>query len=188
VSLKKTVIIYHYGYFLAPVKLPHPVIVDLLDVTEAVTGEIIPHKFQKPDLLGKKGIFILFGFSGDVKTFIIRNCCIIVPMLVKPTKLPPVNIPVFISFTVKHVWINAAYGKTAFIYPALSVFQEPAGSVVIIPYPYCIPGDVKNTVLVTEFGCRCRFDSSRINFFYYGYITIKQENVSVECSGTAFCT
>jgi hypothetical protein len=109
-------------------------------------------------------------------------------MLVKSGELPPVNTPFFISFTVKHVGINAAYGKTVFVNPALSVFQEPAGSFIIIPYPNCVPGNVKNTVLIAEFGCRSRFYSSSIKCFYSGYIKIKQENVSVECSGTAFCT
>jgi hypothetical protein len=188
VPLKKTVIIYHNGYFLTTVEPPHPVIVDFLDMAEPVTGEIILHKFKKPDLVGKKGIFVFFGFTGEIEALIFRNGCIILPVLVKPTELTPVNTPFFISFTVKHVGINAAYGKTAFVNPALSVFQEPAGSAIIILYPNCIPGDVENTVLVAEFGCRRRFDSSRINCFYSGYIAIKQEHVSVECPGTAFCT
>jgi len=183
VLLKETVIIYHNGDLITTIKLPYLIIVYFLDVTEPVAGEIILHTFEKMDLLGKERIFVLFGLAGEIEALVIRDNCIILPVLVKSGELPPVDEPVLVGFAVEHVWINTTDGKTAVINPAPSVFQKPAGSRFIIPCPYRIPRDIEYAILVAKFGCRRRFERRWIKFFYCGYVAIEQEYMAVECPG-----
>jgi hypothetical protein len=131
-------------------------------MAEPVTGEVVLHDFEKPYFVGKECIFVLFGFAGEIETLIVRNTCVILTMLVKSGKLPPVNIPVFVRFTVEHIWIDPADSKTAIINPALSIFKKPATAVGCILCPYCIPGNVEYAVLIAEFGSWCRFKGSGI--------------------------
>jgi hypothetical protein len=166
VLVQVTIIIYHNGDLLTPLKPPYLVIIYFLHVTEPVTGEIILHEFKKPDFLGKERIFVLLGFTGEIEALVIRDNRIILPVLVKSGELPPVDIPVFVRFPVEHKWINPTDSKTVVVDPAPSVFQKPAGLTVIILCPYCIPRDIKYAVLVAKFGCRCRFDCSRIKCSY----------------------
>jgi hypothetical protein len=157
--------VYHHRDLFTAVKPPYMVIVNFLHVTELVTGEIIPDEFEKPDLLRKERILVLFGFTGKIEALVIRNNSVIFPVLVKSGKLPPVDVPVFVGFTVEHVWINTTDCKTAVVNPAPSVFQKPAGSTDLIPCPHCIPRNIEYAVLVAKFGCWCRFESSRIKCF-----------------------
>ena len=165
VRFEVAIIKYHNGDLFTTVKPPYPVIVYFLHVSEPVTGEIILHEFEKPYLLGKECIFVFLGFTGEIEALVIRYNSIIFPVLVKSGELPPVDVPVFISFAVEHVRINAADCKTAFVNPAPSVFQEPAGSTGIILCPQCIPRDIEYTVLVAEFGSRCGFESGGFQCF-----------------------
>jgi hypothetical protein len=138
VLFEGAIIKYHDGDLFTTVKPPNPVIVNFLHVSQPVTGEIILHKFEEPYLLRKECIFVLLGFTGMIEAHVIRYFSIIFPVLVKSGELPPVNVPVFVSFAVEHVGINAADSKTAVVNPAPSVVQEPAGSTGIIPCPYRI--------------------------------------------------
>jgi len=185
VLLEKTIIIYHNGDLITPFKPPQLVIVYFLYMAEPVTGKIILHTFEKLNFLCKERIFVLFGLAGEIEAQVIRDFSAILSMLIKPGELPPVNVPVFVRFAVKHIRVNAADSKTAVINPAPAVFQKPAGSGIIILCPYCIPGNVENAILVAQFGRRGRFESGRINCFYCGYVTIEQEYMAVECPRTA---
>ncbi len=117
-----TVIIYHNGDLIPPFKPPQLVIVYFLHVTEAVTAEILLHEFEKLNLLCKERIFVLLGLAGENETLVIRHDSAILPVLIKPGELAPVNVPVFVRFTVKHIRVYAADGKTAVINPAPAIF------------------------------------------------------------------
>jgi hypothetical protein len=132
---KETLIIYHNGDLFTTVKPPYLVIIYFLHVTELMAGEIILHEFEKSYLMGKERIFVLFGFPGEIEALVIRDYCIILPVLVESGELPPVNVTVFIRFAVEHVGINTTDSKAAVINPAPSVFQKPAGSRLIILRP-----------------------------------------------------
>jgi hypothetical protein len=122
VLLEKTIIIYHNGDLITPVKPPQPVIVYFLHVTEPVTAEILLHEFEKLNLLREERIFVLLGLAGEIEALVIRDDSAILPMLIKPGELPPVNVPVFVRFAVEHIGVNAADGKTEVINPAPAVF------------------------------------------------------------------
>jgi hypothetical protein len=131
--LLQLAIIKHHDSDLFPMfKPPHPVIVYFLHVTKAVSSKIVLHEFQKPYLMCKERIFILLGFTGEIEALPIRYNGIVLPVLIKPRELPPVDIPVLVWFTVEHIGINATDSKTAVIYPAFSIIQEPAGSTAVI--------------------------------------------------------
>jgi hypothetical protein len=157
-------------------------------VTEPVTGEIILHEFEKLYFLVKECILIFFGFTGEVEALVIRNTCIVFPVLVKSGELPPVYGTAVVWFTVEHIGINTTDSKTAVINPALSVFQKPAASINCILCPHRIPGNIENAVLVAEFGRRRRFKSSRVKCPDRGDIAVEQEYMTVECPGTALRT
>jgi hypothetical protein len=80
----------------------------------------------------------------------------------------------------EHIRVNAADGKTTVINPAPAIFEKPAGSGIVFPGPQCIPGNVENAMLVTEFWCRSWFKCGRIQCFYCGYVPIEQEYMTVE--------
>jgi hypothetical protein len=149
-------------------------------VTEVVPAEILLHEFEKLDLLREECIFVLFGLAGEIEALVIRDDSAILPMLIKPGELPPVNVPVFIRFAVEHIRVNATDGKTAVINPAPAIFQKPAGSGIVLPCPQCIPGNVENAILVAKFWCRSWFKCGRIQCFYCGYVLIEQEYMTVE--------
>ena len=136
---KASIIIYHHSNLIATIKLPNPVIVYLLHVTEPVAVEVILHKFEKPYLVRKERIFVLLGFTGEIEAHVIRDNSIIFTMLVKPGELSPVDVSVFIRFTVEHVWINATDSETVFINPAPPVVEEQAGLPGIVLRPQSIP-------------------------------------------------
>ncbi len=117
-----TIIIYHNSDLFTPFKPPQLIIVYFLHVTEAVTVEILLHEFEKLNLLGEECIFVLLGLAGENEALVIRDDSAILPVLIKPGELPPVNVPVFIRFTMKHIRVNAADGKTAVINPAPAIF------------------------------------------------------------------
>jgi hypothetical protein len=121
VLLEVIIIKYHDGDLFSSVKPPYLVIVHFLHVSEPVTAEIILHEFEKPYLMSKESIFVLLGFTGEIEALVIRYFSIIFPVLVKSGELPPVDVPVFVSFTVEHVGINATDSETVVINPALPV-------------------------------------------------------------------
>jgi hypothetical protein len=180
VLLKTTIIIYHNSDLITPFKPPQPVIVYFLHVMEAVTAEIILHEFEKLNFMREERIFVLLGLAGELEALFIRNDSAILPMLIKPGELTPVNVPVFIRFAVKHIRVNAADGKTVVINPAPAIFQKPAGSRVVLLCPYCIPGNVENAILVAKFGRRGRSESERIEGFCRGYVSIEKEYMAVK--------
>ena len=135
VLLETTIIIYHNRDLIPPFKPPQLVIVYFLHVTEAVTAEIILHEFEKLNFLREERIFVFLGLAGEIETLVIRNYRAILPMLIKPGELPPVNVPVFVRFAVEHIRVNAADGKTAVINPTPAIFQKPAGSGIILLCP-----------------------------------------------------
>jgi hypothetical protein len=157
-------------------------------MTKPVTEEIILYEFEKLYFLCEECIFVLLGFTGEIETLVIGNTCVILPVLVKSGELPPVDNPMVVRFAVEHIGINTTDRKAAIVNPALSVFQEPAASTGRILCPNCIPGNIEYAVLVAEFWRRCRFQSSRIKSPDGCNITIEQEYVTVECSGTALRT
>ena len=106
-------------------------------------------------------------------------------MLVEAGDLAPVHLSPFIRFPVEHVRIDAADGKPAVIDPAPVVFQKPARSLAIVLYFQGIPRNIENTVLVAELGIRSRFERVRIDLPDRGNITVKQEDMAVECPGAA---
>ena len=165
VPFEITVIKYHDGDLFTTVKPPYLVIVHFLNVSEPATSEIILYKFEKSYLLCKECIFVFLGFTGEIEALVIRYFIIIFPVLVKSGELPPVDVPLFVSFAVEHVGINVADGKTAVINPASSVFQEPARSTGVILRPQCIPRDIEYTILVAEFRSRCGFESGGFQCF-----------------------
>jgi hypothetical protein len=122
VLLEKTIIIYHNGDLITPLKPHQLVIVYFLYVTEPVTAEILLHEFEKLNLLREERIFVLLGLAGEIETLVIRDDRAILPMLVKPGELPIVNVPVFVRFAMKHIRVNAADGNTTVINPAPAVF------------------------------------------------------------------
>jgi hypothetical protein len=87
---------------------------------------------------------------------------------------------VFIGFAVKHIWVDAADGKTVVINPTPAIFQKPAGSGIVFLCPNCIPGNVENAILVAKFRCRSWFECGRIQGFYCGYVPIEQKYMTVE--------
>jgi hypothetical protein len=159
---KAAIIIYHHSNLIATIKLPNPVIVNFLHVTEPVAVEIILHKFQEPYLVRKERIFVLLCFAGEIEAHFNRNHSIILTVTVKPGELPPVDVPLFIGFTVEHIRINTTDSETAFINPAPPVVQEQAGSTGIILGPQCIPRNIEYAILVAKFRVRCWFEGFRI--------------------------
>jgi hypothetical protein len=149
-------------------------------VAKVVTAEIILHELEKLNFMREERIFVFLGLAGEMEALFLRNDHAILPMLIKPGELTPVNIPVFIRFAVKHIRVNAADGKTAVINPAPAIFQKPAGSGIVLPCPYCIPGNVENAILVAKFRCWSWFESGRIESFCCGYVPIKQEDMTVK--------
>jgi hypothetical protein len=180
VLLETTIIIYHNCDLITPFKPPQPVIIYFLHVAKVVTAEIILHELEKLNLMREERIFVLLGLAGEMEALFFRNDRAILPMLIKPGELTPVNGSVFVRFAVKHIRINAADGKTAVINPAPAIFQKPAVSGIVLPCPYCIPGNVENAILVAKFRCRSWFESGRIESFCCGYVPIKQEDMTVK--------
>jgi hypothetical protein len=135
VLFEKTIIIYHNGDLIAMFEPPQLVVVYFLHVSEAVTAEILQHEFEKLNFLCKECIFVLLGLAGEIATLIIRNDSAILPMLIKPGELTPVNVPIFVRFAVEHIRVNAADGKTVVINPAPAIFQKPAGSGIVVLCP-----------------------------------------------------
>jgi hypothetical protein len=119
-------------------------------MAEVVTGEIVLHVFEELDLLREKCILVFLCFTRERETFFIRDRMPVFPVLVKPGELPPVNGTMLIGLAVQHVGIDAADGKPVFIDAAFSLFQKPAGSLVIVLCLQGIPGDIERSVLVTE--------------------------------------
>jgi hypothetical protein len=89
---------------------------------------------------------------------------------------------------VEHVWVDTAYGKPPVIDRAPAIFKEPAGSLFIVFDFQGIAGDIECTVLVAELGIRGGFECIRIDCTCRGYLLLQQEDVTVECPGTAFRT
>jgi hypothetical protein len=180
VLLESTIIIYHNRDLISPFKPPQPVIVYLLHVTEAVTAEINLHEFEKLNFMREERILVFLGLAGEMEALLLGNDRAILPMLIKPGELTPVNVPVFIRFPVEHIRVNATDGKTAVINPAPAIFQKPAGSGIVLLCPYCIPGNIENAILVAKFWRRGRFDRGRIKGFYHGNVSIEQEYMAVK--------
>ena len=165
--------------------LPHPVIVDFLDVPEPVPGKIFMYTFQERDLVGKERMLVFHGLTSDGKGFIIRNLRIVFAVLIRTGYLAPVHLPSLIRFTMEHVRVDAADRWPVFIDPAPAIFEEPAGSITVVLCPQRIPGDIKYTVLVAELGLRGRFDRGRIEGPDTGHFAIDQKNMAVERAGAA---
>ena len=178
--LETTIIIYHNRDLISPFKPPQPVIVYLLHVPKAVTAEINLHEFEKLNFMREERILVFLSLAGEMEALLLRNDRAILPMLIKPGELTPVNVPVFIRFPVEHIRVNAADGKTAVINPAPAIFQKPAGSGIVLLCPYCITGNIENAILVAKFRCRGRFERGRIKGFYHGYVPIEQEYMAVK--------
>ncbi len=186
--LQLSVMVYHnrnrYTFF----KRPQPIIIYLLDMAETIPREIIVNTLKNRDLLHEERILILFGFTGDRQALFTGDIRIILPVDIQPGNLPPVHLPVLIRFTVKHIRVDPADGKTPVINPAPVVFQIITRTCIVVLCPQRIPGDIERAVLVTEFRIRCGFKCSRIDLPDCVHIPVEQEDVPVERPGAAFCT
>ncbi len=164
---------------------PHTVIVDFLDVPEPVPGKPVMHAFQKCNLVSKERMLIFHRFTGNGKALIIRDLHVVLPMTVKAGYLPPVHISLSIGFAVEHIGIDTADGKPPVIDPAPAVFKKPARPLGIVFYLQCIAGDIKYAILVAELGIWGRFESIGFDRPYCSHVPVEQEDMAVECPGTA---
>jgi hypothetical protein len=169
-------------------KIAKLIIIYFLDMPQLVPGEIILNKFKEPDFLGKKRILIFLCFTGNYHTFLIRKGSIIHPMLLQTRELPPVYNPVFVWFTVQHVRIDTADNKPPVIDTAPAVFEEPAGSCIIILYLQCIPGNIEYAILIAEFRPRSRLQGIGFDFPHGFHIAVEKEDMTVKGPSTTFCT
>jgi len=172
-------------YSSSPEKSLHPVVIHFLHMPEAAAGKVVLQTFQEPDLLREERVLVLPGLAGEGEALVIRDTRAVLPVLVKPGELPPVNDPALVGFTVEHRGVDAADGRPAVVDTAPPVFQKPAGSSSIIPCTQCVSRDVEHTGLVAELRGRRRFKGRRIDGSYYGDIPFEQEYMPVECPRAA---
>jgi hypothetical protein len=161
---------------------------DLLDVAELMSGEPFLYAFEECDLVIEKCMFIFHGLARKSDGFIIRDLRIILPVLVQTGDLAPVHLSLLIWLPVEHVRVDSADGKPLVIDPAPAVLEEPAGSLCIISHFQCVTGNIKRTVLIAELGVRRRFKRIWIDRTDTLHVAVKQEDMAIECPGTALCT
>jgi len=101
--LETTIIIYHNRDLISPFKPPQPVIVYLLHVTQTVTVEINLHEFEKLNFMREERILVFLSLAGEMEALLLRNDRAILPMLIKPGELTPVNLSLIIRFSVEHI-------------------------------------------------------------------------------------
>jgi len=87
---------------------------------------------------------------------------------------------------VKHIGIDPAYGEPPVIDPAPAIFQEPAGSIIILLNPQSIARDIIDSMLIAEFRFRGRFECLGFYLTDYFHISVKKKDMAVKCPGTAF--